>query len=374
MILTLTASDLKFALNTVKPATLSKVDLMSQYIRVGVDFEKSILTVTAYDYFMTITTNIEIDYDKEDEDFQLFVVKHDLFSNIISKLSGDITLDLAGERLIVKEGKNKFNVSLASIDATIEPPVTYESLRDVEVTEVKSGKYLKLAAEQASSDMSKGCLTAVQVSGNEIAATDSFRLFKINDSDDIIDENKYLIPAEFLLKTSIITSGKPFNVRFVENYIVVSDLDSHTFFASVMVDGSYPPYNSLIPNRFNLEVEGIETEGFKMAIDKVSALSEKNIITLEIKSDMLVLEAEGFGGKGHIEFNLDDEIELESPLTFTINRAFLVAALKSISDETFTLKVNQPNQPMIITSDFEASTVGEIGTMTQLLMPCQSRG
>lgn len=364
------ARTLTQALNTVKPATTSKTHDNSNLISLSFDSSADTLSIAGYDF--TNYMRVIVDVDAENvRDNLVIALPLDTLLGTVSKLSGDITLNIVSSTLLViSEGENNFKVNCVNPEVLLEAPKELKEVSNADTELViNSSKLLKLASLRSSKEMSKGCLTCVALSPSQIAATDSHRLITIahEDYDDVA--NIILIPRTFLESIDFKALGNNWTLRQNDKYISAESEDGNVLFSSIQGSGTYPQLSSIMPKQFLITLSGMSCSLIASSLEKISVYAQNNLVKMTVDADNLIFYTSGQKGEASVKVpHTSSSItqDLIDNWSISINLAFLQDAISKGLSSTATLQFNQWNNPCLITS--EASG----GAITELIMPVQA--
>lgn len=187
-----------------------------------------------------------------------------------------------------------------------------------------------------------------------IAATDSYRLAEVTvdlKTNNIIDK-ELIVPAKTINEVVRIISSISSDPRSMDSdeiNIYISDNQILFSFSSVelvsrTINGQYPDYKQIIPEKYKTEVE-INKESFIRAI-KASAVFSKNgiyDISLVFRKKLLnIFSSSSQSGESSIDIPCDfsgDENDI------SVNYRYLLDGLNAIDDEHVVLKIINSNTP-----------------------------
>jgi DNA polymerase-3 subunit beta len=134
-------------------------------------------------------------------------------------------------------------------------------------------------------------------------------------------------------------------VKFLPNQLVVSS--GSTTLSSVLVEGSFPPYDQVIPTDNDKKIE-LNTEEFYSAVRRAALLTSEQSkgIQLGFSKDGLVLASRA-PEQGEATINMKVKYT-EEPLSIGFNPTFLTDALRVLEADTFVLELKESNRPGLI--------------------------
>lgn len=207
-----------------------------------------------------------------------------------------------------------------------------------------------------------------------LASTDSYRLAekKINFKNGNIDNLNVIVPSKTINEVSrIITTvtGNPNDVDSDLIKIYISDNQILFSFSSIeivsrLINGQYPDYRQIIPDKYKTEVE-LDRDDLIRAV-KASAVFSKNgvyDISLVFRKDILnVYSSSGQSGESSVDLKCDLRGDNND---ISVNYRYLIDGLNVLDSEKVVLKVINNNTPCQITSP-------EDNTYVYIIMPIRS--
>lgn len=339
-------------------------------VRLDADAQKQLLTLTAFDLNLAIQVSVpaQVVFDGS------ITVAHKLISDIVTRLPDeDVTFSINDSGMIdLKCGSGKYQLHGLPIDEFPELPRLEE---DSDNTELSSNALLQgLAATlfATSDNETKRILTGIHFTVNEaieFAATDGHRLSVLNYELPEGDRTEFelTIPAKSLREIEKLCKTH-------EGAIAISFDRANTIFSTAqktvisrLLDGTYPNYRQLIPNRFERQIT-LERKLFISALERIAVLADQknNIVKLEIdntaQSIAVSVEAPDVAaGREEIPTQVSGE-----DLAIAFNIKYLLEGLKSFDSSEVQLQLNAVNSPAVIVPIGAAK-------QTYLLMPVQIR-
>lgn len=242
--------------------------------------------------------------------------------------------------------------SLSVDDFPIIPKINQEAGFEIKANDFVSGLQSVVFAS-AVSDI-KPEISSVYLHNEDkeliFVATDSFRLA----------EKKIILP-NINSVINIIIPFKNINelVRVLgslnNNSVIVSynnnqlSIQTDNLYLTLrVIDGTYPDYKQIIPNKFNTELN-IKKEDFIGLLKLSTVFSDHfNQIDLNFKPDSNTLEVLSFNQEvGENKSSLVIKIKGE-PLEISFNAKYLIDCLSSFSDQTINLRFTEKNRPLMI--------------------------
>jgi DNA polymerase-3 subunit beta len=284
------------------------------------------------------------------------------FSTLVNAKKFVSFLELAKPPVVFEEGSqsNSFTdscgkVSLGKSDSVMEFPLPPKLQRPNKVSEIRSQDIQKysVAAKFTADDQLRPVMNCV-CHEEFIVASDAHKL--------------YFVPAYKAIKDPLLVPGKVIKLLelYPDNYKVISD-DHFVFLSSEKVDisyrkvdGLYPAWRSVVPQKFNFEVTTC-IKAFIKAIDYVKPYMNKisETIKIDISENELRISSED------LDFNISAEIKIKSSLkvlgeenkslTIGFKYSFMKKICSVLESDELVIKIVDPTK---------AAMFGEI-----LLMP-----
>jgi len=182
------------------------------------------------------------------------------------------------------------------------------------------------------------------------AATDSFRLSEKVVSTPKSYEEKVILPKKAcdIIMRILQDNEQPLNIQINDNQITIRSEKIN--FVSRVIDGEYPNYEQIIPNKFSTEIILLKEEFIKH-IKTAALFSNKiNEVVLHINSKKQCIEVSSadqeYGDHHSIlpcEIKGGDEI-------ITFNYQYLLDGIQNIQSPEIKIKLNQATTPVLITA------------------------
>jgi DNA polymerase III subunit beta len=315
-----------------------------------------------------------------------------LLSDLVSRLpQGEITIATATEDdeeilTTIESASGSFQIRAMAATEYPELP-TIDEGQTLSLPVAVFGDGLKGALFAASIDETKQILTGVHIrtSGSndapaenlEFAATDGHRLAVVQTSletqEEASSENlanfALTIPARALRELEKMLSSKEdsdmVSLQFDESQIIF-DLGDRRL-TSRKLEGSYPAYEQLIPNKFSRTL-AVDRKRLIGGLELVSVLADQknNLVKFILDSDKgqlsLTVDAKDVGKAREA---MPAEITGES-IEIAFNVKYLMDGLKALAAQEIKMHLNESTQPVIFTP------LGGL-KMTYLVMPVQIR-
>jgi len=372
-------------LNCVAKAIASKpTHPILANVRLDCDSKRQNLTLTGYDLNLGIKVIISAQVVTEGS----ITLPHKLFNDIVSKLPDEditITMDDDGSNLVaLKCGSGKYKMHGLPIEEYPElPTVEPDTLDARQLSPNVFAQGLSHTLFATSSDETKRILTGVHITQDldaiEFAATDGHRLAVINiggesnpDDDTEGSEGKkdgfeVTIPSKALAEVKKISESQECAIAFYcDKANAIFETSNLTLYCRLL-DGTYPNYRQLIPNRFDRQIT-LERKLFLSALERIAVLADQknNIVklTVDTTGQELSLSVEApdvAAGRESLPAQVSGE-----DIEIAFNIKYLLDGLKTIPSNEIQIQMNNATSPAVIVP---------IGAtkMSYLLMPVQIR-
>ncbi len=356
MKLTIKKDLLQEGLNKVSKAISTK-NLIPVLAGVKFELKKNKLVLTASDNDITIQTIIEGDESQiKIEKEGSIIIQGKYILDIVRKLPEEfINIEVVDElKILIYSTNSEFNLN--GISEKEYPNIELEeSKKPIIINSRELKKIVNETAFASSNDESKPILTGlnIKVIGDvlECNATDSYRLsrkiVKLNQSSD--ENYNIVVPSKNIVELVRILGDNDDEVRIhiFNNKILFSY--KNILFQSGLINGNYPNTSNLIPTDEYL-VFRTNISSFFSAIDRVSILTsdkEKNIVTLEINDDNLLLKSSSLEiGRVEEKMNVDKTVGDNIKISFSAK--YMMEALKSFEDNEIEVKFYGEIKPIIV--------------------------
>lgn len=337
------------------------------------------LSLTGFDLSLGIQTSLAASVEASGA----ITLPARLFGEIVSRLSSDSPITLA-----CVEGTEQ--VELTSVSGSYQMRgMPADDFPDLPL--VQSGTPIRLEADAlvkglratlfaSSADESKQILTGVHLrldpQGLECAATDGHRLAVLclaHASEPAEAEAgepfAVTVPARSLRELERLLSGRqsdePLSLFCDRGQVVFLWADQ--VLTSRSLDGTYPNYRQLIPDRFTRTI-GTDRRALVSALERVAVLADQHNNVVKLSADpatgQLLIQADaqdvGRGSEAVAAEITGEEVQI------AFNVRYLLDGLKTMASDQVLLQCNAPTTPAILTPVDAAQ-------FTYLVMPVQIR-
>lgn len=308
------------------------------------------LTLSATDLYLGIKTELIVEIKEEGE----LIVNGELFKSLINSLeSGQITLELKDNFLIISQGKTIGRIACQSSDEFPSFPVVEGGSFSLSLVSLE--KMQNLVTFCAGIDQSRPVLTALLLKfkkdGLEVVATDGFRLSNLFLRDISSEQERtILIPAKAL--SELYRIAKQINVENIE--ILVSDELKQLLFKLNtvemyvrLIEGDYPPYEKIIPPDFSLKAE-FDGEEFLTQLKRAAIFSRdaSNIVKIKLEKDIMIISsASPVSGEYSGEISVSNKSGEIGEIAFNVN--YLIDFINAVKPESLEFGMNESLKPAI---------------------------
>lgn len=308
---------------------------------------EGILHLTGYDLDLGISTSIAASVETDGE----ITLPAKLLSEVIDRQSSDsaISFTCKDEQAEVKTLSGSY--LLTGIAANDYPSLPlWQKKNGIRFDSSAFCEGLRATMFACGKEESKQILTGVNITQGDqgfcFAATNGHRLAVYCTKETISDRPlNVTVPSKSLKQLSGLISGGEIEL-FANQGQLVFDGTSQ-FLISRTLDGAYPPYEKLIPDKFNREVM-MDRKNFIHALERVAVIADQNNSVIKIcVSDTVTLSVEAQDiGKAEEQVPATEIIGDDILIAFNVR--YLLEGLKAISSESIRLFMNSETAPAVI--------------------------
>ena len=286
-----------------------------------------------------------------------------------------ISFTLDGTRVNVVSGKSKFTLPILPINE-------YPNLPNMPTTtgEINSGVFanaINQVAVAAGKDDSLPTLTGVYIEINEnqitLAATDRYRLAvkKLDwKSKNPNFKTHTLLRARTLSEAAkFLELNQQLNISLADensNEKLIGFTLPKKSLISRVLDGSFPPFQHLLPNSFSSEAT-VEISVFLDAVRRVALVTDKTVpLRLNFTNNSIQLEA-GTGDEAQASESIDINYKGEA-INIAFNPTYLTDGLNALGTKFAHIGFTGANKPAILTGLDKPDAI-TTDTYKYLLMP-----
>ncbi len=325
--------------------------------------EKGIVKVSATNLELGVTYFMNAKIDKEGT----VAIPAKVFSDFIGNIT-DEKVDLTTKGNVLNIDSNKYKTQVLCFD-TGEFPIlpmnkekngfklSAQEFRNALLSVIDSTSLSEARPELSGVYMNFGAQRI------EFAATDSYRLSeKILEVKDGISKTS-ILPRNTALELIRVLGDESddVSVSFSENQIFV--YNDNFELVSRLIDGHYPEYKRVIPEKF-ISLARIKKDEFEKGI-RTSSIFSSNISDVKIKilEDKAEIHAKN-NDKGEINAVLACELKNE-PFEVTANYNYVLDGLKAITTDNVLIQFTGDGSPLVIRPENKKD-------FTYLIMPLRS--
>lgn len=319
--------------------------------------ENGTLLLTASDMDITIQKEIQTVFA---DGFGKFLAPAKLFCEIVRKMpSGDLTLEVEGNKVKIIAGYSKFEVVCLNHD--------FPDIRDVEENQkiILDSEMFKEMVKgtvfAASNDMTKGVLTGILTEVSEgnirMVAVDGYRLALVNRPADVSCEAMFITPARVMQDISKIISEEEDagEMRIImDNSFTMFSIGETTVIARLL-EGSFIEYDSIIPKNMSIDMI-TDRDALRDSIDRASLLAldgRNNLVKFSIDDENITITSRA--EIGSIREVVPISCKTGEPLDIGFNAKFIQDVLKVVDESEIKLNMAESIKPCIITPTEENS-------------------
>ncbi len=259
----------------------------------------------------------------------------------------DVTIEVDGEQLLLKQGKRKITFSMFNTEEYPEFPTT-DSKSKFEINPIDFLKSIKKISSAIDINNPKyelnGALIDLKDSKVNFVGTDTKRLAIVQLDKDIEEELSLIIPKKAINEIQKLFFDE-MKIYYDENILII---ESETFnFFTKLINGKYPDYQRIIPKETKYELT-LNREKIISEIKVIYPSSPEMKITLN--NDSIIFESlseDSLKARTEISYicNLPESIYIN------VNSRYILDFLSNIDSSEFTLGYNDSSMPFTISSD-----------------------
>ena len=314
-------------------------------------------------------TNLEIGINyllgaKVDEVGEIAVPAR-IFSDFVKNLEGD-KLNLVTKNNILSINNEKYKTQILGLDPKefpIIPKIKNEALFSISAKILKSALSIVLDSMAISETRPELSGAYIQFNSNKfiLAATDSFRLvekiFELKQKNNL----SFILPRGTVVELIRVLGelNEDVQVRYGDNQISFSTDDLEL--VSRLIDGNYPDYKKVIPEKYISKVL-VKKDELEKNI-RLAGLFSSSIadVNLNCDSKTTTITAKN-ADKGDIQIVVESLLKNE-PFNISLNHYYLLDGLKIIPTEHVVIEYTGPGSPLVIRPENDNKD------LTYLIMP-----
>lgn len=321
------------AVKTVMPA-VSKSGHMPILSGIRIDVAPTGVDVTASRVDLTISTCVDAPGSTKGS----AVVPAGLLLRVVAALAGEVVhLTLEDDRLIVSAGEAVASLPTYPVD---DWPRLAEPAGEAVRLDEETVALIRRLVPFASVDREREQLVGVRFAGGFAAATDSYRLARLEGLDPAL--GPATIPAE-ALKAALVGEA---DVVMDERMCSISSGRTTTIVN--LIAGEFPPYEGVIPQNPPLHITA-STDALLDAVERVRSLGVDidRGIQFDVEGDKLSLSTSS-DELGSMSDVVAVDSDVEFPLQF--NPAYLEQLLEAVEAPDVTIQVTDGLKPVLVRS------------------------
>jgi len=350
MRITATKENLLFGVSAVQKAVSTKSTLpILTCIRI--EAKNNVLYFTGTDLEIGIQCHIPVEVINEG----IAIVPARHFSEIVRRLP-DSTIDiqqLNEHELLIKYEESQLSIkTLSPSDFPNMPEVFGE--KEIKIKADIFKQMIRQTIFAAGSDDGRPLFTGVLFEYEKdklrLIATDTHRLALRQGmiENDIQEAANCIIPAKILgeLARLIHDDEEVCHIKITKN--LVSFKIANILIISRLLEGQFPNYRQVIPNKYNLKVKSSNRK-FQEAVERIALFTtmndNSNTVHIKIENNNMVVSSKSEMGQGYEQFSIESEGE---NVSISFNAKYLLDAFKVMDAEIISVEFTGPLSPCII--------------------------
>lgn len=292
-----------------------------------------------------------------------------IFSDFIGNIN-DEKLNLVVDRNIISVNSDNYKTQILGLDTKEFPILPKTKNQDSLLINSNVLKNAILAVFDSSSLSEtrpeiSGILFNFKRNKIELAATDSFRLAEkiITISAESNFEKPIIIPRSAAIEIMRIceNNDQDLKIDISDNQIFVIGEDFE--FISRLIDGHYPEYKRVIPDKY-ISVARVDKNEFEKSV-KMASIFSSNIFDVKVKvlNNQIQLKAQN-SDKGEIIASLPCVLK-DGPFEVSVNYHYLLDGIKSIPSSNIFIQFTGDGSPLVLKGEDDKS-------QTYVIMPLRS--
>lgn len=342
--ITVQKTDFLTAIKAVKTAT-AKAQLQPVLQTIHLKTDNNTLILTSTDLQNSAKAIIEANVKEQVN----ICINAERLEGIISRLDEIIEIETEKSTAIFRSGKTCFKCLF--IEGSEFPEIKFEL----------KGKKILLPYNEFISGIQKTCF-ATQDSGHniisgvcfkfdtnkyEMAATDGNRLCKVNFENIHVGEGEYVIPKIALISVAKIIKD---NVEIYFDNEIVTFVANNFIYSTRLFNGKFPPYEQIIPKKFNKTVY-IDKAEFIKALDKVSIMADMRTYLLKMTFAKNTLELLTHCSDGDAKDTLEIDYEIED-FVIVFNLGYVLEGIKAMTSDVIEMNFNSATTAVLFDGDY----------------------
>ncbi len=350
MELTIQKEQLIEGIQTVQNAVSQKSSLPI-LSNVLIEVSKGELKLTATDLDIGICATVEANVEQAGA----ITVPARKFFDIVKALpdGSEIAISIKKNNFVgIKSGKATFKVIGLPKEEFPQLPV-FKDKDSVTIDQSKLKEMFSLTDFAISRDDTRFILNGVLllVKGDKVSvvATDGRRLAAINKTlpKKTLVDREVVIPTKTVQEVKrMLTDEGEVQIKFSDNQVLFAF--PGCFVLSRLIEGEYPNYKKVIPEKSSKEIT-VSREAFLSAARRANIFTDQDSMAIKLsikKKKMTILKNTPYLGEAREE--LEASYTGGDDLEIGFNPRYLIDVLKSLSEEEIIFEVNDANKPGVI--------------------------
>ncbi|MFH1846109.1 MAG: DNA polymerase III subunit beta [Candidatus Omnitrophota bacterium] len=316
-----------------------------------IDVTGGTMKMTATDLDIGISATISVECEQEGS----ITVPARKFFDIIRALpdGSEIAITLKKNNFVsIKSGKSAFKIIGLPKEEFPQLPL-FKNKDSITINQKKLKEMLTLTDFAVSKDDTRyilnGLLFNIKEDKIRLVATDGRRLAAIDRTltTKTLTEKKAIIPTKALVEVKrMLKDEGDIKIEFSENQVLFDF--SNSFIISRMIEGEYPNYQNVIPEKTQQEIR-VSREAFLSATKRASIFTDQDsmAIKLDIKKKKMTI-SKNTPYLGEAKEEIDIEYTGTEDIEIGFNPKYLIDVLKCLDGEEVALEVTSPNKPGVI--------------------------
>ncbi len=357
---TIDKTSLLKALDRAKSVTDNKGPMpILSHVKLSADPDKlhGCLHVCATDLFIAVKTVVNCNVD---EDGGICLNAKDLYDRLKLMPEGDVKFSLDGTKVTLKAAKSprKFLLHGLPVDEYPTLPEHRTETESVTFNDHELADKIDSTIYAVSPDETRPFLNALlfeETNGKlNLAAADGHRLVVLRSSNS--RGNQWLVPLNAVRELSKLCRESASN-KHMDSDVVFYPETNNLFvlvngfeFSCKLSDGNFPPYNQIIPDKWNYEIRLDRDKLFTTLKALIVSTGESRGVKLSFVEGKLLFDAESSQGSGNDEMECDYQ---GTPTNYGVNAQYMIDAIEPVCTTKVVLKLSGDMDQILIEEDKE---------------------
>jgi DNA polymerase III subunit beta len=361
MKITIDKSSFLRSLDRAKAVTDSKGPMpILSHVRLVADPDKlhGCLIVSATDLFVAVTTDVACSVDESGD---ICLNAKDLYDRLRLMPDGDVKITVKELKATIKASGSPRKFILSGLPVSEYPSIP-ELTCSVEAITANSkalaGK-IESTIFSVSTDETRPFLNSllfqIREKGLTLVSTDGHRLTVLKEGETSSGSRDILVPLRAAKEILNLCKGPEQDVLLYADTAILFVSVNGFVFSCKLADGQFPPYNQIIPSKWNEEIR-VPRLALINALKAVSvSTGETGGVKITFVDKKTLINAESIQGTG------DDELESDyaksEPISYGVNANYLIQALTHVCSEFAVLKVGNDLDPILIEQNVDKESI-----------------